>query len=247
MPTKLGIVSAKGGVGKTTAAINLATSLYDFNEEVTLVDANMLNPNISLHLDLPQTTTALQHVLNSGEDIHRAIKTHRSGLKIIPSSISVDEADADIFRLKEALSDLEGTVVLDSPPGTCENTKQVINSSDKVVVVTTPDLPAVVDSSKTISLSKRMDKPVVGVVVNRVRNDSFELTTDEIEIICDAPVISRIPEDNEVRKAHFQNMPVVRYNPYAKATIEFNFLAARLLRRGYAPPNLLPLRRFFRF
>ena len=247
MPTKLGIVSAKGGVGKTTAAINLATSLYDFDQEVTLVDANMLNPNVSLHLDLPQATVALQHVLNSEIDVSHAVKAHHTGLKILPSSISIDASDVDICRLGEVLGGLDGTIIIDSPPGIGDNTKYVIDSSDKVVVVTTPDLTAVADSAKTVKLAGKMNKPVAGVVVNRARNDSYELTTDEIEIICDAPVIAKIPEDQEVRRAQFQSVPVVRYNPYAKATIEFNFLAAKLLSVNYKPPNMLAVRRLFRF
>jgi len=247
MSTKLGIVSAKGGVGKTTTAINLATSLYDFNQEVTLVDANTLNPNISLHLDLPPSNYDLQNVLNAGSGIHRAVKAHHSGLKVVASSIAIDDTHANICRLKKVLEELDGTVILDSPPSIGEDMKHIMDSADKLVVVTTPELPAVVDSAKTIKFAKRMNKQVVGVVVNRVKGDSYELTRDEIEIICEAPVISKIPEDNEVRKANFQSMAVVRYNPYSKATIAFNNLAARLLGRSYKQPSMLSIKRLLRF
>jgi len=247
MSIKLGVVSAKGGVGKTTTAINLATSLYDFNQEVTLVDANMLNPDVSLQLDLPQPTISLQNVLNAESDIHRAIKAHHSGLKIVPSSISFDEKEVNISQLNNALNKLDGTVVIDSPSGTGDNARRIIESSDAIIVVTTPDLPAVADSAKTIKLAKKMNKPVLGVITNRVRNDAYELTKDEIEIICEATVISNIPEDNDVRRSQFESMAVVRYNPYAKATIAFNYLAARLLNKSYKPPDFLSIRRFFRF
>lgn len=246
MPHTIGVVSGKGGVGKTTTAVNLACCLNQFNEDIILVDANVRNPNVSIHLNLPNIPVALQHVLNEGVNILHTIQIHHTGIRVVPSSIAFSH-ETNMSGLREAIKDLTGTAIIDSPPGMGEETRSVINSSDKVLVVSTPDVSSLTDSVKTIRTAKKMGKDVMGIILNRVKNDSFELTQDEIEIMCEVPVIGRIPEDDEVRKSTFESLPVVIYNPYAKATIEFNYITSKITNRPYEKPDMLFLRRLLRF
>ncbi|VVB52445.1 Iron-sulfur cluster carrier protein [uncultured archaeon] len=236
-PNVIGVVSGKGGVGKTTTAINFSTALHDFREEVTLVDANLKNPNVLLHLDLPHVPIALQHVLNDGIDIRHTIRVHHSGLRIVPSLISFNQRDANLENLKHVVRQLEGTVVIDAPAGIDEDTKHIINATNQLLVVLTPDVPAVTDAAKTIKYAKEINKKIVGLVVNRVKNDAYELTPDEIEIMCETPIIASIPEDDNIRKSIFSSTPVVRYNPYSPATVQYQSLAAKLLSIPYDPPR----------
>ena len=58
------ITSGKGGVGKTTTAVNLGAAMKYFNAEVMIIDANLTTPNIGLHLGSPETPVNLNHILN---------------------------------------------------------------------------------------------------------------------------------------------------------------------------------------
>ena len=91
MAKLLTIISGKGGVGKTTTAINLGAALNSFGKEVIVVDANLTTPNVGLHLGAPIVPVNLNHVLLGKAKISDAIYEHESGTKIIPSSLSVKE------------------------------------------------------------------------------------------------------------------------------------------------------------
>src|SRR3989338_8055195 len=85
------ITSGKGGVGKTTSAINIGAALNYLGKDVIVVDANLTTPNIGLHLGAPIVPVSLNHVLSGKAKISDALYEHESGLKIIPSSLSIKE------------------------------------------------------------------------------------------------------------------------------------------------------------
>ena len=79
------ITSGKGGVGKTTTAVNLGAALNKFKEDVLIVDANLSTPNLGLHFGAPIVPVSLSHVLQGKAEIEDAIYEHSSGLKLVPS------------------------------------------------------------------------------------------------------------------------------------------------------------------
>src|SRR4030065_570432 len=85
------ITSGKGGVGKTTTAINLGAAMNYFGKDVLIVDGNLSTPNIGIHLNSPEVPITLNHVLSKRADILEAVYEHSSGIKIIPSSLSIKE------------------------------------------------------------------------------------------------------------------------------------------------------------
>src|SRR3990167_5306775 len=107
------ITSGKGGVGKTTTAINLGAALNFFGKEVIILDANLTTPNIGLHLGAPIVPVSLNHVLNGKAKIIDAIYQHESGTKIIPSSLSVkDLRNVNHEGLKEISKRLKKMAVI---------------------------------------------------------------------------------------------------------------------------------------
>ena len=85
------ITSGKGGVGKTTTAVNLGAALNAFGNDVIIVDGNLTTPNVGLHLGAPMVPINLNHVLSGKAKVADAIYEHDSGTKIVPSSLSVKE------------------------------------------------------------------------------------------------------------------------------------------------------------
>src|SRR3990167_2121970 len=91
MPKIITITSGKGGVGKTTTAINLGAAINYFGREVLIVDGNLSTPNIGINFGSPEVPVNLNHVLSNKAEVFEAVYEHESGLKIIPSSLSIKE------------------------------------------------------------------------------------------------------------------------------------------------------------
>ena len=84
-------ISGKGGVGKTTSAVNLGAAMNLLGEDIIIVDTNLTTPNIGLHLGTPVVPVTLNHVMNDKSKIEESIYEHESGTKIILSSLSIEE------------------------------------------------------------------------------------------------------------------------------------------------------------
>jgi len=243
----IGIVSGKGGVGKTVTIINLGLALHEIGYEVILTDTDVTASNLGLQLGFYSFPVTLQNVLKKEADIFKAIYLHQSGLKIIPSSISMTQLNVNLSKLKNSLKELDGLMLVDSPPGLNKDALDVINSSDELIIVTNPEIPAVANATKVIEVVKSKDKNILGIVVNRYKGKSYELKPCEIEEICGVPIIAVIPEDSNVKKSLFKKMPLLTYNPYSPAAIEFRKLAGQLAGKEYQPPRFAFIKRYFRF
>ena len=81
------ITSGKGGVGKTTTAINLGAAMNQFGKDVLIIDGNLTTPNVGIHLNSPEAPVNLNHILLGKAEPFEAVYEHESGVKIIPSSL----------------------------------------------------------------------------------------------------------------------------------------------------------------
>ena len=169
MPKIITITSGKGGVGKTTTAINLGAAINYFGKDVIIVDANLTTPNVGLHLGAPIVPVSLNHVLLGKAKVSDAVYEHESGTKIIPSSLSVRELRRlDHSKLKDVskkLKKLADYIIFDSAAGLGEEAIASIESADEIIIVTNPEIPAVTDALKTSKLVEELGKQVKGIIV----------------------------------------------------------------------------------
>ncbi len=243
MPRILGVVSGKGGTGKTVSSLNIALALHEFGNDVVVVDADTTASTMGVHLGLYLFPNNLQDVLNEQIDISRAIYMHQTGLKFIPSSIDLELLNADVSNMRLALNKLDSTVIVDSPAGMDKDAQSVLEACDDIIIITNPEMPTVANAAKISRMARDMKKNIFGVIITRVKNNGWELTQEDVETMCEAPVIGIVPEDMNVKKSIFEKVPVVANTPYSKASIEYKKIAARLIGKTYEPPKHLALKK----
>jgi len=103
-----------------------------------------------------------------------------------------------------------------------------LESSENVLIVTTPEYPSLLDALKTYKVASLLGKKVVGIVLNRVRKLS-KAEREKIYKLLDFKVIAEIPEDKNFEKALKYNLPLVFYKPDSKAAIAIKNLAFKLI------------------
>jgi ATP-binding protein involved in chromosome partitioning len=170
---KVVVLSGKGGVGKSTVAVNLATSLASAGKRVGLLDVDIHGPSVPTMLGLEQ-----ERVVGNEDSL---FPVALGNLKVMSLGfLLASQDDAVIWRgpkkmgvIKQFLSDVEwgdlDYLIIDSPPGTGDeplSVCQLIGNLDGAVVVTTPQKVAAVDVRKSITFCRQLQLPVIGVVEN---------------------------------------------------------------------------------
>jgi septum site-determining protein MinD len=234
----IGVISGKGGVGKTTTAVNIGATLsHNFKKNVIVVDTNVSSSNLSLHVGAHFHPLTLNDALRGDVNVEETIVNHPSGLKVLPASLSVDDLFVNCDNLPGIVNDLKkehDIVVLDTAPSIGEETLNALKVCDAVVVVTTPHLPSVTDALKTIKLSEKLNVPVLGVVLNMYRKNA-PLTIADVEYMTNNKVIATVPYDTVVDTSVMKKVPVVHFKPNSKTSHGFKSIAASLIGVDYKP------------
>ena len=226
------IISGKGGVGKTTSSINLGLSMNDLGKEVIIVDANLTTPNIGLHLGSPIVPITLNHVINDKAKVEEAIYEHESGVKILPSSLSVNELkDIDPEKLSDIakkLRKIADSIILDSSAGLGEEAKSAIKAADEIIIITNPDISAVTDALKTIKVAEQMKKKVLGVIITRYEGKKWEMPIETIKDMLETEILGIIPEDDAVKESHRMKNAVILTHPKSDAAKAYRRIANKI-------------------
>ncbi len=172
---KLVVLSGKGGVGKSTVAVNLAVSLVARGYTVGLLDIDIHGPSIPKLLGIEGGMPA------ANEQGKMVPVTYSESLRVISIGFLLQRAeDAVIWRgplkygvIKQFLKDVSwgelDYLIIDSPPGTGDeplSVCQLIDNADGALIVTTPQDVALIDVKKSITFCQKLDMPIVGVIEN---------------------------------------------------------------------------------
>jgi ATP-binding protein involved in chromosome partitioning len=243
----IAVGSGKGGVGKTTLAVNLAVALAKMGHQVGLLDADVYGPNVPLMLGVNQQPRMASE--NKIEPLQAF------GLKVISVGFLNPGDKPIIWRgpmlhqiMKQFLGQVEwghlDYMVIDLPPGTGDIALSLVQSVPLTgaVVVSTPSDVSLQDARKAIEMFRQMKVDLVGVVEN-MSFFTCPHCNHEIDIFSrggaenmsrhfGVPFLGSIELDPEVRKAGDGGKPVVlegEHSPHAKSIFEFaHKVAARV-------------------
>lgn len=166
------VAAGKGGVGKTTVAVNLAAGLADKGARVGLLDADVHGPNVPRALSMDEGPM-------EGSD-GSIIPPERHGLAVISMGMLLQDEDDPVILRGPMLNDIRTQfietvtwgpldyLVIDLPPGTGDGSLDVLQSLDVTgaVIVTTPHPMAQDDARKAIHMFDRHETPILGVIEN---------------------------------------------------------------------------------
>jgi len=230
-----GIVSVKGGVGKTTTVANLGAVLAkDFKQKVLVVDSNFSAPNLGIHFGIITPEKTLNDVLNDKCKIDAAIVNHPAGFDILPSNLLATPVNPTKLKSKlSSLKDKYDIILIDSSPDVGDQMLSTMIASDSLLVISSPDYPTLSCTLQAAKIAKERRTPVVGLVLNKVRGKKFELSTKEIEAATDIPILAVVPDDVKVLEALAFSVPATLYAPRKDFAVEFRKLAASLIGNDY--------------
>ena len=221
------IASGKGGVGKTSLAVNLAITLARAGKKTILVDADVAMASVGIMLGIDRAPISLHNVLMGDADVRDAVYDGPSGLKYVPSGLSLDHIKkVDYAKLKNAVDSLADTsefVVVDSPPGLGPDAMAAIKSCRELILVVTPEPTSMADALKIKSVAEKNNIKVIGVVSNFVTHDKTEIRKQDLETLLGIRIIAEIPDDFEARRSSAMQKPVALRLPaaaYSRAVIQ---------------------------
>jgi ATP-binding protein involved in chromosome partitioning len=237
----IAVGSGKGGVGKSTTAVNLALALQNEGARVGLLDADIYGPSIPSMLGVKgQPSTDGEHI----------IPKEAHGLKVMSIGFLVDEDSAMIWRgpmVTSALQQLLGDtlwgpldyLIIDLPPGTGDiqlTLAQRIPVAGAVIVTTPQDI-ALLDARRAVHMFRKVDVPVLGVVENMSTHictacgheeaifghGGGEKMAEDFEL----PLLGRLPLTMEIRSALDEGKPTMVQSPDSSVAQSYRNMALR--------------------
>jgi len=244
------VASGKGGVGKSTTAVNLALAMRDSGASVGILDADVYGPSLPLLLGAhtrPETTE------QDGEK--RIVPVVAHGLRVMSMGFFVNDNSPVIWRgpmvhglIRQFLADVDwgalDYLVIDLPTGTGDaalTLTQQAPISGAVIVTTANDL-SVIDARKGLRMFEKVDVPVLGIVENMsyfvppdlperryyiFGEDGGKRVADELGV----DFLGEVPIDPRVVEGGDAGRPIVEYAPESDAAAAFRAIAGTVARR----------------
>ena len=232
------ITSGKGGVGKTTITANLAVALALLGRRVTAIDADIGLRNLDVIMGMENLILYdLVDVAEGSAHLSQALIRDKrlSGLHLLPASQTRDKSAVtpeDMIGICQELRADNDFILVDSPAGIERGFQNAIAAADDIVIVTTPEVPAVRDADRIIGLIEAYDKGPGRLIVNRIdpslvkRGDMLD-TFDVIEFLA-IDLLGVVPEDQAIIVSANKGVPL-SHDQNTQAGKAFHNIAHRLV------------------
>jgi len=235
--------SAKGGVGCTTLATNLALALHTEETKVCVVDCNLQFGDVAVFFNIKPQHSVIE-LFESAEAldpefIASVALSHASGVRIFLAPSSPEQADvvnaAQVKKTLEVLKTLFSYVIVDTASALTEIALSIFDVSDKIVVITTPDIPAIKDARIFFDLIDALSYPPDRVMfaLNRV-DKRGGISAQNIQDSIKHEVTAQIPLEERVLFSINNGVPLFassRNLPFAQSIAD---MAAKL-KAGFQP------------
>ncbi len=241
----IGVASGKGGVGKSTVALNLAISLAKLGARVGLLDADIYGPNIPTMMGL----SSPPRVVNN-----KMVPLENFGVKMISMGLLVPDDSPIIWRgpmLNKALAQFFGDadwgeldyLIVDLPPGTGDVQISLVQLVPVTgcVIVTTPQTVSLNDARKGMAMFQQTNTPVLGIIENmsyficdqcEARHNIFDTGGGErVAKELNLPFLGAIPIGKNVREGGDTGRPVTVVEPDCEQSKKFHEIAQNLAAR----------------
>ncbi|MGH7813472.1 MAG: P-loop NTPase [Candidatus Binataceae bacterium] len=240
------VASGKGGVGKSTVAVNLAIAMASLGWKIGLMDADVYGPSAAMMLGVPEAPQVTPD--------RRIVPPERYGIRYVSMALFIDDDTPVIWRgpmvtklESELLFNVEwgelDCLVIDLPPGTGDAQLTITQrvALDGGVIVTTPQEIALLDVKRGVTMFHEVQVPVLGVVENM----SYHLCRKcgkRHEIFAHGggaryarelgvPFLGELPLLREIREGGDTASPIIAANPAHPASIAFKSIAALIIER----------------
>ena len=246
---KLLVMSGKGGVGKTSVAVNLALALSSKGKSTGILDIDIHGPNVPKMLGIEGT------VLYACEDGIEPVRINRSLKAVSIALLTKDQDQPIIWRgplktalIKQFLGDVNwgdlDYLIIDAPPGTGDeplSVCQLLPNLTGAIIVTTPQEVAILDSRKSVMFAQKLNTPVIGIIENMsgfrcpkcgteiylFGKDGGQKAAEELNI----PFLGRIPMDSEIVKYEDRGKPFIIEREKTEAAKAFFQIVERIQER----------------
>lgn len=243
------ISSGKGGVGKSSVAVNVAVALAQAGAKVGLLDADIYGPNGPNMMGLADAQVMVQNAPDGKEVLEPAFN---HGVKLVSMAFLIDKDQPVIWRgpmlngvIRQFLYQVQwgelDYLIVDMPPGTGDAQLTLAQAVPMAgaVIVTTPQTVALLDSRKGLKMFQQLGVPVLGIVENMSyfippdlpdrQYDIFgsgggEKTAQELGV----PLLGRIPLEIPLREGGDEGIPIVVSQPDSASAKELTAVAQRI-------------------
>ena len=241
---KIAVASGKGGVGKSTIAVNLAASIGLKDYRVGLLDADIYGPSIPMMMDAGLTKLFVEN--------NKVIPVEKYGIKLMSIGFFIEKDRPLIWRgpmvnkaIQQLLEDVKWNeldyLIVDLPPGTGDAQLSISQSLrlSGVVIVTTPQDISLIDAVKGAHMFQRIKVPVIGIIENM----SYFLCPkcgEKSEIFgsggglresrrLNVPFLGEIPLDSKVRVSGDAGKPIALENNQLEISKSFNRIVDKII------------------